>query len=69
MGMWLQILVDGMGHAVDWLKAVEVFEGVSIWSFVLSVLIIGILITSLVNVVKSNFSGRRQRAEKEREGE
>lgn len=68
MGMWLQILIDGMGHAVDWLKAVEVFEGVSIWSFVLSVLIIGILITSLVNVVKSNFSGRR-RAEKGREGE
>lgn len=68
MGMWLQILVDGMGHAVDWLKAVEVFEGVSIWSFVLSVLIIGILITSLVNVVKSNFSGRC-RVEKGREGE
>ena len=68
MGMWLQVLIDGMGHAVDWLKVVEVFEGVSIWSFVLSVLIIGILITSLVNVVKSNFSGRR-RAEKGREGE
>ena len=68
MGMWLQILIDGMGYAVDWLKIVEVFDGVSIWSFVLSVLIIGILITSLVNVVKSNFSGRR-RAEKGREGE
>ena len=35
MGMWLDILVDGMGHAVSWLQSVEVFDGVSIWSFIL----------------------------------
>lgn len=65
MGMWLDILVDGMGQAVSWLQAVEVFDGVSIWSFILTVLIMSIIITSLVNVVKASFSNRRSRERKE----
>ena len=65
MGMWLDILVDGMGHAVSWLQSVEVFDGVSIWSFILTVLIMSIIITSLVNVVKASFNNRRSRERKE----
>lgn len=65
MGMWLDILVDGMGHAVSWLQSVEVFDGVSIWSFILTVLIMSIIITSLVNVVKASFNNRRSREGKE----
>ena len=65
MGMWLDILVDGMGHAVSWLQSVEVFDGVSIWSFILTVLIMSIIITSLVNVVKASFSNRRSRERKD----
>lgn len=65
MGMWLQILLDGMGQAVSWLQSVEVFDGVSVWSFVLSVLIQGILITSLVNVVKSRLNARRSGGRKD----
>ncbi len=53
MSMWLQILLDGMGQAVSWMKEVEVFVGVSLWSFILTVMIQGIVITALVNVVKS----------------
>ena len=65
MGMWLDILIDGMGHAVSWLQSVEVFDGVSIWSFILTVLIMSIIITSLVNVVKASFSNRRSRERKD----
>ena len=65
MGIWLDILVDGMGHAVSWLQSVEVFDGVSIWSFILTVLIMSIIITSLVNVVKASFNNRRSRERKE----
>lgn len=55
MGMWLDILLDGMGQAVSWLRSVDVFVGVSLWSFILTVMIQGIVITALVNVVKSRF--------------
>ena len=65
MDMWLDILIDGMGHAVSWLQSVEVFDGVSIWSFILTVLIMSIIITSLVNVVKASFSNRRSRERKD----
>lgn len=65
MGMWLEILVEGMGQAVSWLQAVEVFEGVSIWSFILTVLIMSIIITSLVNVVKASINNRRSRERKD----
>lgn len=64
MSTWLNILLDGMGQAVSWLQTVEVFDGVSIWSFVLTVLIMGILMTSLVNVVKSSVNNRRSRDRK-----
>lgn len=65
MAMWLQILIDGMGQAVSWLQSVDVFDGVSIWSFILTVLIMGILITSLVNVVKSSVNSRRSKDRKD----
>lgn len=65
MSMWLQILVQGMGHAVSWLQSVEVFDGVSIWSFILTVLIMSIIITSLVNVVKASVNNHRSKDKKE----
>lgn len=61
MQMWLSILVDGMGQAVSWLQSVEVFDGVSLWSFILTVIIQGIIMTALVNVVKSGIAGSTYR--------
>lgn len=53
MQMWFDVLLDGMRHTVSWLKSIDIFEGVSLWSFCLSILLISIIITALVNVVRA----------------
>lgn len=67
MGMWFEILLDGMTHVVDWLKSVDVFVGVSLWSFILTVIIQGIVITALINVVKVKTFAGSVRPVKEKE--
>ncbi len=52
MQTWLNILLDGMSRAVDWCKTIEIFSGVSLWSFCISVLLVGVILNVLVNVVR-----------------
>lgn len=53
MQEWFDVLFDGVSRAVSWLKSIQIFDGVTLWSFILTCIILGIVLTCLVNVVRS----------------
>lgn len=53
MVFWFDVLLDGMSNVIGFMKSIEIFDGVSLWSFILSALLIGAIFNVLVNVVAS----------------
>lgn len=52
MAMWFDVLLEGMRKTVAWCKMIEVFQGVSLWSFCISCLLVAIILSGLVSVVR-----------------
>ena len=51
MSSIIDMIFNGISHAFDFLKKIDVL-GVSLFSYLIAVFIIGLLITAVVNVVK-----------------
>lgn len=47
----IMILLDGMGHAISWLQSIELVKGVSVWSFIIGCMVVGVVISGLLNLV------------------
>lgn len=46
-------IFDGFGFAINFLKSIEIFHGASLFHFIIAVMILGIVITYLINVARS----------------
>ncbi len=47
----VDILLDGMEHAIGFLKAVELSPGINLWTITMSAFIMAVVIKGLINVV------------------
>lgn len=47
----LLMLLNGMANGIKWLQSIEIIDGVSVWSFIIACIVVGVVISGLLNLV------------------